>query len=117
MERDDQGLLGIVSFVVQDVFDLQTSMHGFFDTEIQANVEKLKRSLRSIDAVKILPGRLKLELSKRPPPPKKAIVKRSPSPMGPLPQGWEMRKQANGKVFFVNNNTGKTTQIDPRRRA
>ena len=31
----------------------------------------------------------------------------------PLPQGWEQRVDANGKIYFVNHNDQTTTWTDP----
>ena len=36
------------------------------------------------------------------------------SGLGPLPSGWEERTLPNGRVFFVNQQTGQTTWQDPR---
>ncbi|KAF5369483.1 hypothetical protein D9758_002754 [Tetrapyrgos nigripes] len=47
----------------------------------------------------------------------------SPSPQSdqytdvPLPQGWEERRTAEGRPYFVDHNTRTTTWIDPRRNA
>ncbi|KAI8882360.1 E3 ubiquitin-protein ligase RSP5 [Backusella circina FSU 941] len=34
---------------------------------------------------------------------------------GPLPPGWEMRRNAEGRPYFVDHNTRTTTWVDPRR--
>lgn len=34
----------------------------------------------------------------------------------PLPSGWEMATDLDGKIFFVDHNTQQTTWIDPRDR-
>ncbi|KAI8983859.1 hypothetical protein BDB01DRAFT_790372 [Pilobolus umbonatus] len=34
---------------------------------------------------------------------------------GPLPPGWEMRKNTEGRPYFVDHNTRTTTWVDPRR--
>ena len=34
----------------------------------------------------------------------------------PLPPGWQMFKDFDGKTFFVDHNTKQTTWIDPRDR-
>jgi len=34
----------------------------------------------------------------------------------PLPEGWEECRDYDGKVFFINHNTRRTTWIDPRDR-
>jgi hypothetical protein len=35
---------------------------------------------------------------------------------GGLPQGWDVGKDYDGKVYFIDHNTKKTTWIDPRER-
>ena len=35
-------------------------------------------------------------------------------PARPLPSGWEMRRTAKGRVYFVDHNTRSTTWLDPR---
>jgi WW domain/Ankyrin repeats (3 copies) len=32
----------------------------------------------------------------------------------PLPSGWERRRMANGRIYFVDHNTRRTSWIDPR---
>lgn len=34
----------------------------------------------------------------------------------PLPNGWEMGRDFDGKVYFIDHNNQKTTWIDPRDR-
>mmetsp|Transcript_13566 Transcript_13566/g.16155 ORF Transcript_13566/g.16155 Transcript_13566/m.16155 type:complete len:2188 (+) Transcript_13566:81-6644(+) len=39
----------------------------------------------------------------------------NPPPNGqPLPQGWEEKRDAQGRVFFIDHNTKKTSWVDPR---
>ena len=32
-------------------------------------------------------------------------------PLGPLPAGWQMQKAPNGKIFFIDHNTKKTSWV------
>lgn len=32
----------------------------------------------------------------------------------PLPEGWEVGEDTDGKIFYINHNTQQTTWIDPR---
>lgn len=34
----------------------------------------------------------------------------------PLPEGWDVAQDFDGKVYFIDHNTRKTTWIDPRDR-
>jgi hypothetical protein len=34
----------------------------------------------------------------------------------PLPEGWDVAQDYDGKVYFIDHNTRKTTWIDPRDR-
>jgi protein KIBRA len=34
----------------------------------------------------------------------------------PLPEGWEMGRDYDGKPYFIDHNTRKTTWLDPRDR-
>ena len=34
----------------------------------------------------------------------------------PLPQGWELGRDYDGKVYFIDHNSKKTTWVDPRDR-
>lgn len=34
----------------------------------------------------------------------------------PLPQGWELGRDYDGKVYFIDHNNKKTTWVDPRDR-
>jgi protein KIBRA len=34
----------------------------------------------------------------------------------PLPDGWDFARDYDGKVYFIDHNTKKTTWIDPRDR-
>lgn len=36
------------------------------------------------------------------------------TPLGPLPQGWEQRKTASGRIYFVDHNNRTTQFTDPR---
>lgn len=42
------------------------------------------------------------------------IYQASVAQLGELPQGWEMREQPNGQIYFVDHNTHSTTWDDPR---
>ena len=34
----------------------------------------------------------------------------------PLPQGWELGRDYDGKIYFIDHNSKKTTWVDPRDR-
>ena len=34
----------------------------------------------------------------------------------PLPQGWELGRDYDGKIYFIDHNNKKTTWVDPRDR-
>lgn len=40
----------------------------------------------------------------------------SPSEGVPLPQGWDIGRDYDGKIYFIDHNTKKTTWVDPRDR-
>lgn len=42
------------------------------------------------------------------------IYQQSISQLGPLPQGWEIRVHADGRIYYVDHNTQSTTWDDPR---
>ncbi|GAA5932597.1 uncharacterized protein JCM15063_002150 [Sporobolomyces koalae] len=44
-----------------------------------------------------------------------AQVATPPDGLGPLPEGWEMRTAPNGRNYFVDHSTRKTTWSDPRK--
>ena len=35
---------------------------------------------------------------------------------GPLPEGWDVGRDVDGKPFFIDHNTKRTTWVDPRDR-
>ena len=47
-----------------------------------------------------------------------ASVSHGPASPGsvPLPSGWDVGKDYDGKIYYIDHNTKKTTWVDPRER-
>ena len=47
-----------------------------------------------------------------------ASVSHGPASSGsaPLPTGWDVGKDYDGKIYYIDHNTKKTTWVDPRER-
>jgi len=43
-----------------------------------------------------------------------AVESSKANPLGPLPDGWEQARTAEGEIYFINHQTRTTSWFDPR---
>lgn len=43
-----------------------------------------------------------------------AVESNKATPLGPLPDGWEQARTAEGEIYFINHQTRTTSWFDPR---